>query len=1222
MNFIACNLGMPQRWLPPKILLIMKLVIVILIAGFMQVNAAGFAQRITLSETNSPLATVLNKIKIQSGKNVFFSDDILKNAKKVNVKIFNLPLEEALDKVLKDQPLSYEIKENTIVILEKEVSFLDKVMDVFGTNKQSVIRGKVLDETGKPLPGAVVKVKGTGISMITNNDGEFIIKDIKSKTILQISYIGYRPKEYAVLGTENMISINMELLDNKLEEVNIVSTGYQKLPKERATGSFELVDKELLNRSPGTDVISRLKGVTASTIFGNTNNIPLTPNPQANSVAGRRKTTTLQQLTIRGISSLETSPGNMDPLVVLDNFQYEGDVNNINPNDIESITLLKDAAAASIWGIRASNGVIVITTKKAKYDQPVRVSLNSNVTIGEKPDLFYINRISSSDYIDIEKMLFAENIYDDRISNPLNYPLSPVVELLNKQRSLPIGDVLGRAAIDQQIDALRKYDIRNDLLKYVYKESVNQQYAINVSGGGKNMSYLLSGGYDNNKASEIEIGYKRLSLRSSLTFNPIKNLEIQSDIFYTGNKYYSPANEITNGRILQHLPPTPYTRLADENGEHLELVNPVGTYIPSKSSYRSSAGNGRLLDWIYKPLDDIGTTTASSKNQNVLMNLGLNYKISPSFIADVNYQYGKNTEEGEETLSVNSFAMRDFINTFAQYSTTNLTLAPTFNIPVGGSYFKKDYFSISNNLRGKVNFAKVWRNVHDINAIAGMEIREVIGYGTPVIQLYGYKPDPLSGRALDYNLRMPYLNDPENEGYEIFLPKVEGLTRNINRNTSLFMNAAYSYLSKYTLSASLRKDASNLFGVKVNQRGQPSWSIGASWNITNESFFKLRFIENLKLRATYGYLGNVNNTVSAYPTIQYESSPIPSTLFNYATFLNPPNQDLRPERSGIANFGIDFTLKGSRLSGSIEYYDKRSENLIAPTPLDLTTGFTSLNVNSANVKTTGFDLNLRSINVQTHNFQWMGNLLFSYTHNLVTKYLLPRSDFASAFVPLGTGSIPQRSYIQGSDPFSLYTYRFAGLDPNTGDPMGYLDGQLSTDYTKLTAIKLNELENHGSIIPLYYGSFRNDFTWKRLTLSANILFKFDYKLSVPGINYSGLLSTTGNTVLDFDKRWQKPGDEKNTNIPSLKFPADANRDFFYNASSARVISGNHIRLQDIRVTYSLKNLTPYIKDTQIYGNVNNLGIIWKANKMGIDPDVLVNSFPAPKIYTLGLNVGF
>ena len=252
---------------------------------------------------------------------------------------------------------------------------------------QTILKGRIISATDSlPLPGASIRIQGNNTGQSTAADGSFSIS-INEDNVLHVSYLGYQSREINLrLQHDNPLLILLQENENRLSEV-VVSTGYQSLPKERATGSFVQVDNELLNRRVSTDVLSRLEDAVPGLVF----------NRQGDS-----------RISIRGQSTISA---NAEPLIVLDNFPYEGDINSINPNDIESITVLKDAAAASIWGARAGNGVIVINTKKGRYKQALKVAVNSSVNIGARPDLFYEPKISSSDYIAMEQLLFSRGFY-------------------------------------------------------------------------------------------------------------------------------------------------------------------------------------------------------------------------------------------------------------------------------------------------------------------------------------------------------------------------------------------------------------------------------------------------------------------------------------------------------------------------------------------------------------------------------------------------------------------------------------------------------------------------------------------------------------------------------------------------------------------------------------------------------------------------------------------
>jgi len=1217
MDYFYFKQGGRHRWISPYSMLVMKITTFLLLIGCLHANADTYGQKVTLSERNISLERAISILKEQTGYDFLYGADLRANELKVNIEAKNQDLSAVLNRMFAQNSFDYTISDKTVVISSK----LEK------DNQQKTIQGKVLDENRKPLASATVHVIG-GIMTTTNPDGMFTLENVGNDATIRITYMGYDTRTIKASGIKGFLEVIMRQSENTLSEANVVSAGYYQLPKERATGSFAHVDNELFNRNVGPDVITRLKGVTTSTIFAEVNQVPRYMSPADNTGGVIRKVNVLNRLQIRGISTLTIqtpfdagTPGRI-PLVILDNFPYEGDINQLNPNDVESVTLLKDAAAASIWGSRASSGVIVITTKKGALEQPLRISVNSNVTIKERPNLFYAPFMNSSDYIDIEKYNFENGVYD--LLDPVFESVSPVVDLLFKKRALPSNDQAGRAALDAQIDQYRGYDRRKDISKYLYRNAVLQQYSANLSGGGRQFSYFFSGGYDHNTDSEVNVYYRRKNLRSSMNFKPLKNLDLNADIRYMNGLYHSPGGFDSDQRILLDLDtknPYPYLRLVDENGEPIEADN---AFVAGNRNYRHTAGNGRLLDWRYFPLNEISSTYGESNNQEILMNFGVNYTIIPAIKASLNYQYSNSNDEAIQFVSRNSYFMRDFVNSHATYDKLDVTAPATFHIPIGDGIQQRSNPRTSNSLRGQLNFDKTFNKMHQVNALIGLERSEAEITGSAFIyQLYGYSNDPTRSSSVPYGQNVSLLNGLAGE-YEFSGATALNPTF-IDRKTSAFMNASYSYANRYILTVSARNDASNIYGIAASDRIKPNWSIGGAWNVHQERFFIPGLLQTLKLRATYGYMGNINNTIAAYPIINY-SAPHNITKLPFATVGTAPNSGLEPERTGMFNVGADFSLKGNRLSGTLEWYQKSSKNLIAPTPVDNSVGYQSVMANSANLKTNGVDVELRSINVQNSTFQWTSNLLFSYTRSKVTKYLLHNGELAERYIPRYGSGLILPVYREGYDPFSIYTFRFAGLEAQTGDPLGYdINGNISKDYSSIVRFsKFKDLEFHGPINPVYYGAFRNTVQWKSFSLSANILYNFKYKLSRGiGAGQSNLFVSTGYSYPDYANRWQKPGDENKFNVvPSIRpGERDPYRDQFYGASSARVISGDHIRLEDIRLDYRIPTFNKVLRHLQVYCNITNLGIIWRANKFGIDPGSLYEP-PAPKTYTLGFNASF
>src|SRR5690606_36740168 len=334
---------------------------------------------------------------------------------------------------------------------------------------------------------------------MTDGTGSFkLVLPASEKYELTVKSIGYEPLVISITAEKSKdLLLKLQRSENTLEEV-VVSTGYQKLPKERATGSFEVIDTELFNRQIGTDVISRLDGIIPSILFD-------------------KRSGEENNMLMRGTATLEGRDGSR-PLIVVDNFPFEGDINSINPNDVESISLLKDAAAASIWGARAGNGVLVITTKKSSFNSKWRLSASVNETVVEKPNLFYFPRMTSAEFIEVERFLFEQGAFDAVLNNAINFPVvTPVVELLDLQRKGTISET----DLSERLEAYAGRDMRNDLNKYFYQPGFNQQYAVNLTGGSNHISTLFSLGYDNNRSSSVGNVTSRLNLNVQNTYRPI-----------------------------------------------------------------------------------------------------------------------------------------------------------------------------------------------------------------------------------------------------------------------------------------------------------------------------------------------------------------------------------------------------------------------------------------------------------------------------------------------------------------------------------------------------------------------------------------------------------------------------------------------------------------------------------------------------------------------------
>jgi TonB-linked SusC/RagA family outer membrane protein len=1039
------------------------------------------------------------------------------------------------------------------------------------TKIEGVIRSAPDQQT---LAGAVIRLKDNKSGTLSDANGRFSISVPDTTARLVVSYIGYITQEVRI-GSGDVV-VMLEPNSSELNEV-VVSTGYQQIPAERATGSFAFADNKLLNRRVSPDVISRISDVVPGVIFNK----------------GRSSA-----LRIRGQSTIFAEA---EPLIVIDNFPYEGDLNSLNPNDIESITVLKDAAAASIWGARAGNGVIVITTKKGSFKKPLQLSFNSNVTMAALPDLYYQPAMSSVDFADTEMRLFRNGYYRADETSINKVAMSPVVELLIKNRD----GLLSDDELSSQIANLTKYDFRDDVSKYIYRKSLNQQYALSLTSGTENQKLLVSLGHDRNLNHLVGNGYQRTSVNVSNTLQLLDNrLRIATGIYYSNSKQ---DNNGVDRFVMNNNQMYPYARLADENGNPLALPRDL------RQSYIEQASASGLLPWEYVPLKELELADNSNSLIDYRFNADISYRIFDGLTIQTLYQYGVENNRSRNLQNRESYFARNVVNRFSE---VNQIGGITRNVPYGAVLDMGTALAINHNGRLQLNYGKNFKERHRIDAIAGSEIRDRTRKGNNT-RHYGYNDDYASAIPVDYARQFrSYI-----QGFNTNIPNFDSFSETFDRFISFYSNVAYTYKNRYTLSGSARLDKSNLFGVATNQQGVPLYSVGGSWELSQEKFYNWSAMPYLRLRATLGYNGNIDKKVSAYTTARGGLTDI-STRLLYAQVTNPPNPQLRWERIKMINVGLDFASLNRRISGSLEYFTKSGIDLIGSAPMPPSSGVVTFRGNNANTTGRGFDLVVNSQNF-TGAFQWDTHLLISHAKDIVTSYDVKATSqtYVQGADNMASGALP----MVGRPLMSIYAYQFGGLDPENGNPIGYLNGVPSQAYNNiLTSTQPEDLIYFGPARPTVFGSIRNQFSYKGFSLSAMINFRSGYYFRRNSIRY-GLNQGLSFQHGDYGLRWQKPGDENHTSVPSLPATGLVARDNVYLLSDALVEKADHIRFKDVQFSYDfnkrLLGKMP-VRNMQLYLYADNIGIIWKASKNKLDPDYAYSAFVPTRTLSVGLKADF
>ncbi|ULQ55860.1 SusC/RagA family TonB-linked outer membrane protein [Flavihumibacter rivuli] len=1045
--------------------------------------------------------------------------------------------------------------------------------------QQPVLQGRLTNPKGEPVSGATVTALQAKRSTLSAGDGIFRLPGVKAGDSLRISHISFAPAGFFISDPAAFLTIQLAPAANTLGEVEVLSSGYQDIPRERSTGSFVRIDKAALNLQAGTNILNRLDGITSGLLFDV---------GKSNGNQGKLG------ISIRGLSTIN---GPIDPLVVVDGYIYEGDINNINPNDVEQVTVMKDAAAASIWGARAGNGVILITTRKGRYAQPLQVSVNASLIIAEKPDLYYLPQLGAAEYIGVEQFLFGRGYFNNRINTGYQ-ALTPAVEVfLARRRGL-----ISAADSADRINALKAIDTRDQFLRHMYREALTQQYALNLRGGSANHAYTFSLAYDRS-SNELDALTRKLNIQLGNSFRILKNLELDLSLYFTNAHGQSGRPGINQVAVAGRS--IPYLQLAGEDGSPLPVARDY------RSAYTDTLAGGRLLDWKYYPLEDYRHNRSTDNRQELFANIGLRYRFSKWLNAEIKYQYQDQQSGSERLAALESYEARDMVNRFTQVDRSNGNL--TRIVPLGGIRNYSLAAVRSQTLRGQLNLMKQWQD-HELAAVAGIEGREARGTGEGSIR-YGYNSDPLTTTLVDPVNPYPTILTGRFER----IPGMAANSHTLNRFVSVYANAAYTFRNRYSLSASARRDGANVFGANTNDRWKPLWSVGAAWNISREDFYQLRALPSLKLRMSYGFSGNVDLSRSAVAIGRYYAASSVNLPFARINVINNP--DLRWEKIGMFNIGLDFQSANNRLSGTLEFYNKRGIDLYGTEPYDYTTwGLGSeLRRNVANMEGKGIDLTLNARLVD-RKVKWNSNLIFSYVTNETTRYNSASAANIASIIGNGNTITP---YV-GKPLYAIAAYRWGGLDGN-GHPQGYLDGKLSTDYAAIFQ-EANQKGPEGNVVyigpasPPVFGSWINTLSWKQLSLTLSLAYRFGYYFRRPFFTSGSLVNGSGHP--DFNRRWQQPGDEAFTQVPAFVYPVNGNRDAFYGFSEVNVLKGDHIRLQFLNLAYTLggpKACARWLKDAQLYCIAANLGILWRANSEGLDPDY-PRSLPPARNLSIGLRM--
>ena len=1073
---------------------------------------------------------------------------------------------------------------------------------------QRQVTGTVTDTKGEALPGVSVYVKNGLHRTVTGMDGRFSVQIDSEDAVLLFRYVGMEPYQTAVRG-HRTLRVTMKELSTQLAETVVVSTGYQKLSRERSTAAFGFVDSTRLNRVMHKDILSALEGQVAGMVMN------INPNTGESSPV------------LRGVGTFSSQVGTT-PLIVVDDMATDLSLSDINPYDVESVTVLKDAAAASIYGALAANGVIVVTTKQGKSDKTT-VNVNADWYISTKPRLDNMHYASTSDIID-----FETEVYDNRVANKGSVSLmfsemqnnyySPLYQLYRDRDE-------GRLTADQVAATLSEWRQRDFYGQYrdnLWRTAVTQRYNVSLSQKGRNGNHFASFNYQHDRNRIQNDRSNAFSVYLKSTFRLTKWLDVKLGIDARLSKATTPDLNYTSYTMQER-----YAAIKDANGQLVYSPNVnVGGYIGSalnEQRIRDVEGTEGLLPYRFNVLESIDEGLTDTRRVRMRPFVNAEAKFLKWFRYNVMFQYEWAQHRSESYADADDYMMRVSHNAMIDQSGNSL-------LPAGGRYTQQTNNTYRYTFRNQLSFDRSFdRSKHNVNAIMGLEFRENKSPRLINQLLYGYNATALTSVRMDW--ASMYTTGWESLVYDGKL-SYGGLSPSqsevFHRYASFYANVGYNYRYRYNLTASIRWDEADLFGLDTKDQHHPLWSVGAGWNVTEEDFMKgISWLDYLKLRMTYGVNGNVDQSSTTYFVARYRTLSYDPTNTQYLNYTddNLPNPKLRWEKTSTFNIGVDFRVLNNLLSGSLEYYNRVGDDLLVRKYLDPTVGAQQRVINNGKMRNSGVELSLTGNIIRKGDWNLTANLNVAYNKNKLLRVEHSPTDIASSFI-----TAPTNFFIEGTSYNTLWAYRLDRVengypvikDAEDNDMITF-DAQGNPTINTQTMYGTEALVNCGTLTPKYNGSLSLNLRWRDLELNTMFVFAGGNKLRLDVLDMSSYNVTT--SVMN--DRWTATQGEGRVrafaDIPNDLQTYASTLSYWWRYSDAHVRRADYLKLRSINVAYNLPKPVCqklHLGATRFTLQVNNL-FTWCAAGHDIDPESYsansaTRTLPQPTTYSFGLSTAF
>ncbi|WP_170154479.1 SusC/RagA family TonB-linked outer membrane protein [Mangrovibacterium diazotrophicum] len=1212
----------------------MRLTFILVFCVAMSVSARTYSQnkRVTLDVKDASASQLFDEIKRQCDYSFFFNEDNLSELSEITLSKSDVTVKEVLDEVFSGTNITYTLVDDVIVIKTKSDSNQESQQDTRVT-----ISGKVSDaETGEPLPGVHIVIKNSILGGATNQDGEFRLILPERKEAVIFSFIGYVTQEVPI-GEGKVVEFDIKMQQDIREVGEVVATGYQVIDKRELTSSISTIKAEDMELIGALNVDQMLEGKATGLMISN---ISATPGAAT-------------KVRVRGGS---TFTGNQSPLWVIDGVIYEDPVTltadeinsfdninlignaltGINPSDIEQIDVLKDASATAIYGTRAANGVIVVTTKRG-HEGSASISYSGGLSVVQAPQYSDFKLMNSKDRIAVSREMYERNLgFGSNYEN---------IDRLGYEGALMNywDGTYDFQAFQDQVSYLET--LNTDWFGELYRPSISQQHAVSASGGSKTARYYFSMGYDDQQGTEKGVDLNRITARSNLDLDLRKNILLQFKV--SGSVQKATYNH-TSINVFDEAYYTARTvPIYDQDGEYF---------------YQQKAIYGNDVYGRYNILRELDNSERNITNKDFAVSAQIRWDFLKNFRLTSLASYRNTTNLTEQWITEDTY----YIAQLRTYDEFEDMIAENTDdagyVPFGGIYsggmVSQDTYGITNQL----NYNRVFGEKHVLNVNLGQEARSVNYWGATGFTVPGYNhyqgrgfitlDQPSSSTSVggldfanyDYDAAFAWLT---NSGGVSIYPTITDKTKN---SLSFFGIANYVYDNRYVFNFNMRSDGSNTFGQYERYKFKPAWSASTRWNIHNESFMNdMQLFSELALRASYGVRGTMPSA-SPYLLIsdygRFNSVYYPENVASLSEF---PNANLRWEKTETLNLGLNFSVLDNRVSGAFDYAYSKSTDLIQSRPVSLVNGSSVQYYNSGSKDVSSYEFSIRTVNIKHNKFSWSTNANFSYDHDRVLEGFEDGAEKSLTATDYLAGSI----YRKGFPTNGFFSYQFDGLSSEGLPTFKHLVEENMTREEQLEAMLVYE----GSRVPLYYGGFGTQVRYGNLSLTANFTYKLGYKTRLLKL-YNGNQSLPlpyQNMNSEFNNRWQQPGDENFTDIPALTdnnmtftgsntaaadgydkvyvtnygyaVPEGKNAWWMYDYSDVRTVSADHIRLKSISVNYNVP--TKLLNGTGIKNL--NLGVqgsnlaVWAFDKKlkGQDPDQVSGiGMPNLPTYSFSLNMTF